>query len=367
MDIFISWSGERARVVARTLRDWLRCVIQPSKPWMSEEDLGPGTRWSIELARRLEATNFGILCLTKESLNRPWVLFEAGALAKALSEARVCPLLIDLDPRDLPPPLAQFNAVPATETGVFQLVRSINRATQAPGDAEPLEEDVLRRTFEKWWPDLHAQLAALPPPSSQPTLVMSGNDMGIEYVFEGRGPALERFSEYIEHELAKSQLEEEAGISIVGTSLRAFFVPAERNFDGKDIIRRALEYKCPLRFMLTEPEVSDRRARQEGRRLGEIPEDIRRSVRDLLAAGVPKESIRYYGGSPTVFGIATTEYMLLNPYPLEQESHRCFALIVRKTDYRKDIYHQYRKVHFDDPWDHSESVPETDWGQIRAV
>lgn len=119
MDIFISWSGDRARGLAKALRDWLKCVIQTASPWMSDEDIGPGTRWGIELARQLEHTNFGILCLTKESLSSPWLLFEAGALAKALTESRVCPVLLDVDLGDLPPPLAQFNGVQATEQDSF--------------------------------------------------------------------------------------------------------------------------------------------------------------------------------------------------------------------------------------------------------
>jgi hypothetical protein len=144
-------------------------------------------------------------------------------------------------------------------------------------------------------------------------------------------------------------------------------VPSERTFDGQDIIRRALEKSCPLRLMLTNPEVGDRRAQQEHRDPGQIPADIRQSVRDLSNAGVPRDSIKYYGGSPTVFGLATSQHMLLNPYPYEQESHRCFTLIVRKTEYRKDIYHQYRKAHFDDPWEHAQTVPESDWTRLKAV
>lgn len=314
MDIFISWSGDRARGLAKALRDWLKCVIQTASPWMSDEDIGPGTRWGIELAKQLENTNFGILCLTKESLSSPWLLFEAGALAKALTGSRVCPVPLDADLGDLPPPLAQFNGVQATEEGLFLLVRSINRTAlpSACMAVAQLDDDLLRRTFKKWWPDMQAQLDDLPPPQLMP-LVLASNDMGVEFVFEKRGPALEKFAEYLDEELAKNEHGEEWGITIVGTSLRAFLVPSAGKFDGKEIIRRALKKKCPLRILLTDPEVSEQRARQEGADAGAIARQIRESIRELCHAGAPKQTVRYYCGGPTVFGIATSSNMLLNP------------------------------------------------------
>ena len=48
--------------------------------------------------------------------------------------------------------------------------------------------------------------------------------------------------------------------------------------------------------------------------------------------------------------------MLLNPYPYENESHRCMTLVVRKTEDKEDIYHQYFDAHFERPWKHAEPV-----------
>jgi TIR domain len=93
MKIFISWSGDRSRLIAEALRDWLRLVIPRSEPWLSKDDIRKGTRWSTELATILEQAQFGIICLTPDNIDRPWILFEAGALSKALTNAYVCPLL----------------------------------------------------------------------------------------------------------------------------------------------------------------------------------------------------------------------------------------------------------------------------------
>ena len=83
--------------------------------------------------------------------------------------------------------------------------------------------------------------------------------------------------------------------------------------------------------------------------------------------GIQREQVRYYPGTPTVFGVATSERMLLNPYPYESESHRCFSMIVRRTKYGRDIYHQYKEFHFDKPWEHAKEIPEKDWMENKKL
>jgi hypothetical protein len=73
MKVFLSWSGDLSHEVACTLRDWLPCVIQSLKPWVSSEDIEKGTRWSTDIAKELRDTAYGILCVTKENLGAPWV------------------------------------------------------------------------------------------------------------------------------------------------------------------------------------------------------------------------------------------------------------------------------------------------------
>lgn len=35
MKIFLSWSGEKSKNIAESLKDWLEQVIQTSEPWIS--------------------------------------------------------------------------------------------------------------------------------------------------------------------------------------------------------------------------------------------------------------------------------------------------------------------------------------------
>jgi hypothetical protein len=73
MNIFISWSGERSRAVGDLLDDWLQCVIQALNPWMSSKDIDRGALWFSEITNQLKDTTLGIICLTKENLNKPWI------------------------------------------------------------------------------------------------------------------------------------------------------------------------------------------------------------------------------------------------------------------------------------------------------
>ena len=159
MKLFLSWSGPESRGAAEALREWLPFVINAVEPWMSSEDIDAGTRWSNAIQTELESTRFGIIFVTKSNTKAPWLLFEAGALAKTLDDTFVCPYLIRLDPSDLPGgPLTQFQAKQATKDGTWQLLQTINRAF---GD-KTIPEERLGRAFEKWWPDLESRLQSIP-------------------------------------------------------------------------------------------------------------------------------------------------------------------------------------------------------------
>jgi DNA-binding XRE family transcriptional regulator len=167
MNIFISWSGERSGHLANALAVWLPKVIQAVRPWLSSASIDPGTRWNDEVTRALEELRCGVLCLTPENLSAPWILFEAGALSKAVSASRVIPYLMGFEPRELQGPLAQFQAVQADEVGTLRLVSAINTMGEVP----LLSPDALSETFRVWWPQLAPDIATLlaSPPSNTPT------------------------------------------------------------------------------------------------------------------------------------------------------------------------------------------------------
>ncbi len=157
MKVFISWSGSRSKEVAIALRKWLKNVIQTLEPWLSDDDIDKGTRWSTDIAHQLAETRVGIICLTAENLTAPWILFEAGALSKTLDQTYVCTYLIEIDPADVEGPLSQFQATRANKEDTKKLIRTINKAR---GDVA-LSDETIDGAFEKWWPDLEQSLNSL--------------------------------------------------------------------------------------------------------------------------------------------------------------------------------------------------------------
>ena len=66
-------------------------MIQAIKPYISSEDIAEGARWSTEIAKELESSNFGIIFVTKENVHSPWINFEAGALSREIEKSHVTP------------------------------------------------------------------------------------------------------------------------------------------------------------------------------------------------------------------------------------------------------------------------------------
>lgn len=157
MKIFISWSGDKSKRIASAFKDWIPAVIQAAKPYFSPSDIDKGARWSSEIAKELESSRIGLICLTADNLEAPWLMFEAGALSKSMEKSRVCPMLFGVEPTDLAGPLVQFQAAPFSKDEVRKVMKTINSQL---GDMA-LEGNVLDSVFDKWWPDLDEKVTSI--------------------------------------------------------------------------------------------------------------------------------------------------------------------------------------------------------------
>lgn len=157
MKIFISWSGERSQALAMALRDWLPLVLHYAEPWLSEADVAAVDRWAQAVAKELEASNFGIICVTPENVGSPWVLFEAGALAKSMQGAKVIPLLFNLGIGDITGPLAQYQAKKVEKSGLGEVIQSLNS-----GKDQSIPEARAKQLFEALWPEFEKLLESIP-------------------------------------------------------------------------------------------------------------------------------------------------------------------------------------------------------------
>ena len=155
MKIFISWSGELSHQIAKELKEWLPLIINQLEPFVSSESIKKGDRWMIDIYNELEKSNFGLVCLTKENLVEPWIMFEAGALSKNISQSRVsCILFDDLKQTDVKSPLSLFQNTEFNIDDFKKLVESINNAL---GDKK-INETILNKSFDKWYPELDEKI-----------------------------------------------------------------------------------------------------------------------------------------------------------------------------------------------------------------
>lgn len=155
--VFISWSGDLSRQVADLVGEWIENVLQGVQKWISADDIEKGSQWFGEIGKQFDETSVGILCLTADNTDAPWIHFEAGALSKGLSKSRVIPLLVNLKPSDIHGPLSNFNATLPTRDEMLKLVNTIN-AQRGPAALAP---DRVLKAFHQWWGDFEQRFDRL--------------------------------------------------------------------------------------------------------------------------------------------------------------------------------------------------------------
>lgn len=148
MEVFISWSGKRSKSFAKNLKRFLKDVLHPIKPWFSSEDIYKGNRWSVEIGKKLDQCSYGLICLTPENQERPWIQFEAGAISKSIKDGKVFPILTcGLGNADLKGPLTQFQSTIYNKVDFFKLITVLNEGM----DEYKKEPEHLKSSFEHFW------------------------------------------------------------------------------------------------------------------------------------------------------------------------------------------------------------------------
>jgi hypothetical protein len=196
-------------------------------------------------------------------------------------------------------------------------------------------------------------------------LFFAAGKLGLENVHLNRNLALDQFAWFLDAEIQKAQRNESARVWIVSSSIKGFLEATSEHFDGRKMMAQLAYANCNIRIMMTDPKIADLRAKQERRKDGEIPMEVQMNLAYLKRIGVRRESVRYYSGTPTVFAVATTDRMLLNPYPYQREAFRCFSMIVQQTNNPEaDIFTQYLHYHFEEPWQRTMEIPSDEWEKL---
>jgi hypothetical protein len=149
MKLFISWSGGTSQQIAQQLRSWVPLILPSVTPFITTTDIEKGAKWQGEISRELDQSNYGVACLTADSLDSLWLAFEAGALSKHLQQGRVATVLFGIEHAAVPPPLNIFQGTLFNERDFRQLVSNIDAA--APEDQRRGEAQ-LDVVFPLLWP-----------------------------------------------------------------------------------------------------------------------------------------------------------------------------------------------------------------------
>lgn len=139
MNIFLSWSGKKSYLVAKAFETFLPYIFNGLDFYFSAS-MDKGVKWEPALDNALDKAEFGILCVTKENLSAPWLMYEAGALCKTAGAGFVTPFLLDIGPSELTGPLTQFQLT------VFEkedLKRLISRIDQRQPEKERIGNKIL--------------------------------------------------------------------------------------------------------------------------------------------------------------------------------------------------------------------------------
>ncbi len=153
MKIFLSWSGHKSNLIAKELKLWLKSILNEVVPFFSTQDMTKGNRWAIELAKQLEDTEYGIVLMTKENTNSPWLFFEAGALSKNFLLGKVTTILFDITDSEVNAPLSQFQNTKFEKDDMYKLIVDLNRLAK-----KSITEKKLQTLFNQSWNQLQVSI-----------------------------------------------------------------------------------------------------------------------------------------------------------------------------------------------------------------
>jgi hypothetical protein len=249
MKIFISWYGQRSRAVASALREFIPLIFQRAQVFTTiDNDIERGSKWNTEIISYISTADVAVICLTPESLNSPWLTFEAGALSSSIGANKVFPLLIGLSLVDLVGPFTQFQVTSLEKSDIFSLFKMLNKNYDLG-----LSDSILNQLFETMWPRFESQIKAI---SSQEEYKSIYNDSSLKTDSERLKAIMaeienlkvkieETVDEFVEtSSILKAEQDEKAlkDEASLDNKLDTVIVPIGRSYDF--VIQNTM-YQCP--------------------------------------------------------------------------------------------------------------------------
>lgn len=169
---FISWSGEEARTLAERLQQFLRHVLANPTLFVASKDIAPGASWFSVISEQLDLCDVGVIIVTPQNKERPWLHFEAGAIAKRVGSGAAIPLLCGVAKGELSgTALAQLQALDMNAEDLRKLCGRLNDLL-----GQGLEPSHIDEAFEMWWAKFESLLVdpslwgTVAPTTKEPTI-----------------------------------------------------------------------------------------------------------------------------------------------------------------------------------------------------
>ncbi len=163
MKVFISWS-KNSRSFAGVLNEAMGRLFDQVTTFYSPE-IPAGEMWLKEIEEELTDTDFGIICVTRENQKEQWLNYEAGALARQVTDRRkrLGVLLLDFeDTSDVTGPFKNFQMKMADLDGFRALMHSAN--SLGPN----IKGATVDMRVDAEWPALQAAITQLKESPDQP-------------------------------------------------------------------------------------------------------------------------------------------------------------------------------------------------------
>lgn len=174
MNIFLCWSADRGKSLAETLRTYLPKFIpgllknDDDRSLFVSSDISKGSRWFDEVEKELDKADAGLVCVTREALQSGWILFEAGALARAVrkNEAQsnghgstLYTYLLGVQADELRGPLAEFQSTRFEREDTKKLCEAIVGSLGQGGPSRERWE----KAFDDNWTEFYEKVKGIGP------------------------------------------------------------------------------------------------------------------------------------------------------------------------------------------------------------
>ena len=189
-------------------------------------------------------------------------------------------------------------------------------------------------------PAIESPAAVRDPLQAALHLITSASELGVVGFHRTRGGGLREFTQHLRTEIKE--------VFIVASSIRGL---TEGLPDFADILQDLHRKDVDIKVVLSSPLFSFLREPIESRRSGAIWDEIMEAAQMLTKTdgkiGLDDRNVRFFPGTPTVFLLATSRRMLLNPYTYGTMAYQTFCVEVqRPPESTESVYDVYLREHF---------------------